>query len=62
MKLETVRDVEARLNDGLDRTPEEREMCVHWLTEYMAANQLTLKQLDELCFADSVWVFEQIFE
>lgn len=59
--LETVRDVEVRLNDGLDRTPEEREMCVRWLTEYMAANQLTLKQLDELCFADSTWVFEQIF-
>ena len=59
--LETVRDVEVRLNDGLDRTPEEREMCVRWLTEYMAAKQLTLKQLDELCFTDSTWVFEQIF-
>lgn len=59
--LETVRDVEVRLNDGLDRTPEEREMCVRWLTEYMEANQLTLKQLDELCFTDSTWVFEQIF-
>ena len=59
--LETVRDVEVRLNDGLDRTPEEREMCVRWLTEYMAANQLTLKQLDELCFTDSTWVFGQIF-
>lgn len=57
----SIRDVERRLNDGLDRTPEEKEKCVVWLTEYMAANQMSLKELDDLCYNDSVWVFEQIF-
>lgn len=61
-KLTSVRDVEARLNDGLDRSPEEREKCVVWLTEFMAANQMSLNQLDDLCFTDSNWVFDQIFE
>ena len=61
MAIESIKDVETRLNDGLDRTPEEREMCLRWLTEFMASNQMSLKELDQLCFEDSTWIFEQIF-
>ena len=59
--LKSVKDVERRLNDGLDRTPEEHEKCVVWLTEFMVANQMNLKELDDLCFKDAAWVFDQIF-
>ena len=57
----TIDDVVRRLNDGLDRTEEELEMCKNWLIEYQLANDLSIKDLDDLCFDDSVWVFEQIF-
>lgn len=60
--LKSIADVERRLNDGIDRTPEEREKCIIWLTEFMVANEMTLKELDHLCFEDSAWVFDQIFE
>lgn len=56
-----IDDVVRRLNDGLKRTQEELDMCKKWLLEYQVANQLTLNELDDLCFEDSVWVFEQIF-
>lgn len=59
--LNSVKDVERRLNDGLKRTEEEREKCILWLTEFMTANQMSLRELDNLCFEDSNWVFEQIF-
>lgn len=59
--LKSVKDVERRLNDGFNRTPEEHEKCLIWLTEFMAANQMSLRELDALCFEDSAWVFDQIF-
>ena len=59
--LNSVKDVERRLNDGLERTEEERDKCILWLTEFMTANQMSLRELDNLCFEDSNWVFEQIF-
>ena len=61
MKLRSVKDVEKRLNDGIERTEIEQQQCVQWLTEFMAANDMSLKELDDLCFEDSTWVFEQIF-
>lgn len=57
----TIDEVVRRLNDGLERTDEELEQCKKWLIEYQAANDLTLNELDDLCFEDSVWVFDQIF-
>ena len=59
--IEEVRKIEKRLNDGLDRTPEEHEKCFQWLMEFMTANDMSLRELDELCWKDSVWVFDQIF-
>jgi hypothetical protein len=56
-----MHDIVRRLNDGLCRTPAELQKCDEWLREYQAANQLTLKELDDLCFADANWVFDQIF-
>lgn len=62
MEIQSVRDVERRLNEGFDRTCEEKENCIKWLTEFMVANQMTLRELDELCYEDSNWVFDQIFQ
>lgn len=62
MEIQSVKDVERRLNEGIDRTQEEKEKCIKWLTEFMAANQMTIKELDELCYEDSDWVFDQIFQ
>ena len=59
--LNSIVDVERRLNDGLRRTQKERRKCIAWLTEYMNANNMSLKELDDLCFKDSDWVFNQIF-
>ena len=60
-RVRTIVDVESRLNDGLGRTPAERETCIIWLSEYAEKNHLTLQQLDDLCFKDAAWVFDQIF-
>ena len=57
----TIDDIVRRLNDGLDRTEEELEMCKKWLLEYQLANDMTLRELDNLCFEDSNWVFDNIF-
>lgn len=57
----TINDIERRLNDGLDRTPEEHQICLNWLTEYMTANDMSLTELDNLCWEDSNWIFDQIF-
>ena len=57
----TIDDIARRLNDGLDRTEEELEKCKKLLLEYQLANQMSLRELDDLCFEDSNWVFDQIF-
>lgn len=57
----TIDEVVRRLNDGLKRTDEELEQCKKWLLEFQLANDLSLNELDDLCFEDSVWVFDQIF-
>lgn len=60
--LEQIRYLAQELNEGLERTPEEIEQCVQWLMEYYTANQISYKQLRELCWEDSNWVFQQIFD
>ena len=57
----TIKDVERRLNDGIERTEDEHRRCIQWLTEFMTANDMSLKEIDDLCFQDSNWVFEQIY-
>lgn len=44
----TLQDIERQLNDGLNRTSEEREKCLKWLTEFYAANDMSLTELNEL--------------
>ena len=61
IKFITIDDIVRRLNDGLDRTEKELEMCKRWLLEFQVANQMTLRELDDLCFEDSDWVFDNIF-
>lgn len=60
-EITSVKDIEIRLNDGLNRTPEEHEKCYKWLMEFMTANNMSLKELDDLCWIDSNWIFNQIF-
>ena len=57
----TIDDIVCRLNDGLDRTEEELEKCKKWLLEFQLANDMSLRELDDLCFEDSNRVFAQIF-
>lgn len=57
----TIDDIVCRLNDGLDRTEQELAKCKKSLLEYQHNNNMTLKELDDLCFADSDWIFEYIF-
>ncbi len=59
--IKSVKDIERRLNDGIYRTPEEHEKCYQWLMEFMTANDMTIKELDDLCWKDSNWIFDQIF-
>ena len=59
--LNDVKEIERKLNDGLQRTQEEHEKCYKWLVEFMIANDLSLNELDNLCFTDSNWIFDQIF-
>lgn len=56
-----INDIVRRLNDGLDRTQEELDRCKLWLLEFQLANEMSLNELDNLCFENSDWVFEQIF-
>lgn len=57
----SINDIVRRLNDGIERTEEELERCKIWLLEYQFANDMTLKELDSLCFENSDWVFNEIF-
>lgn len=56
-----VKNIARQLCDGLDKTEAEIEQCERWLAEYGIAHQLSLYQLNELCWEDSDWVLNQIF-
>ena len=59
--LNDVKEIERKLNDGLQRTQEEHEKCYKWLVEFMIANDLSLNELDNFCFTDKNWLLDQIF-
>lgn len=59
--INSIDDVVRRLNDGIERTAEELQMCKEWLTVYQAACQLSLNKLDELCWEHPDWFFDWIF-
>lgn len=60
-KVSGIDDVVRRLNDGLDRTDEELRRCKEWLLKHQAETGMTLEELDDMCWKDSGWVFDQIF-
>lgn len=59
--LKEVKEIERKLNEGLNRSKEEHEKCYKWLVEFMIANDISLQELNDLCFEDSNWIFDQIF-
>ena len=56
-----VKDVARQLCEGLNKTEEEIEKCERWLAEYAVANQMSIHELNEMCWENSDWVFSQIF-
>lgn len=60
--LSSVDDVVHHLLNGLNKTKGDYDKCKRWLTEYQAANQMTLKELDKFCRKNSAWVLENVFE
>ena len=61
MRNLTFEEINRQLNEGLERTPDELEACKKWLIEFATANQLSLKELSDLCWEDSTWIFDQVF-
>ncbi|NMA49530.1 MAG: hypothetical protein GX947_07155 [Tissierellia bacterium] len=55
----TIDKIALQLLDGLDKS--KFNEVKQWLIEYQITNKLTLKQLNELCWNDSNWIFDQIF-
>ena len=60
MKELTIDEVVRRLIDGLDKE-KDFQLIKKWLWEFQTANQMSLKELDDLCWKDSIWIFEQIY-
>lgn len=58
---QSICDIVRKLNDGIERTEEELKRCEEWLLAYQLANNMSLKELDDLCFENSNWVFDEIF-
>lgn len=57
----TYMEIALQLCKGLHKSDEELRQAEKWLTEYGTANDLSLHELNEMCWADSVWFFDQIF-
>ena len=57
----TIDSIVKELTDGLEYTETQLNEIKTWLVEYQTANQLSLQQLNELCWKDSDWVFNNIF-
>ena len=60
-RVNSIDDVVRRLNDGLDRSDGELQRCKEWLLKHQLETGMTLKELDDMCWKDSGWVFDQIF-
>ena len=57
----TINDVIRRLFDGLDKNEDDWNLAKKFLLEFQAANDMSMNELDDLCWEDSVWVFDQIY-
>jgi len=62
-ELKRIDDVAARLLtlSGRSYSYAEFEKAKTWLTEYMAANQMSLNEMYQFCIQNSDWVLEEIF-
>ena len=60
----TIDSIVEQLYDDLPyaNSEEKKLKAKKWLLEYQAANQLTLRELNEMCWEDSMWVIDQIFQ
>jgi hypothetical protein len=56
----TIDKVTRRLIDGLDKE-KDFQLIKKLLLEYKIANKMSLVELDDLCWEDSNWVFDQIY-
>jgi hypothetical protein len=56
-----IDEIIRRLFDGLDKNKNDWRLAKKILLEYQIANQLSIKELDDLCWEDSAWVFDQIY-
>ncbi len=57
----TLDDVIRRLFDGLSKTNMDCTLAHEKLTELLTERNLSIGQLDDLCFADSNAVFDYIY-
>lgn len=59
----SIERIEQSLNSGFSRTAKERQQCKEWLANYISKHpEVTLRELNEKCWEDSAWVFDQIFD
>lgn len=56
----TLDKVIERLFDGLDKTESDWELARKMLPELMQEKNLSIEQLDDLCFEDSTEIFDYI--
>ena len=57
----TIDVVVNSLLEGLDKKPADYELARKALLEYQAANQMSLRELNELCWKDSTYMFDIIY-
>lgn len=60
-QISNLNEVIRQLTEGLDYTKTQINQIRTWLLEYQTANQLSLHELNELCWKDSCWIFDQVF-
>ena len=58
----TMDEVIRRLFDGLQKNEADWCLARKFLKEHAEKNDMTNEQLDDLCFEDSNWVFDRIYE
>lgn len=57
----TFREIARQLCQGLDKSEKDIDKATQWLAEYATANQLSMNELNEMCWEDSAWFLDQIF-
>lgn len=58
----SVEEIAERLIDGIEYSATEIDYIIKWLYEYMTANDMSLCELDDMCWEDSNSIFNMIFK